>query len=513
MNDHSTAGALVVEGVTKYYGPTLALSDARLRVERGSVLAVVGHNGAGKSTLLRSLSGAERPDAGRLLIGEEELHLASPADAAAQGIACVYQELSLVDQLTVAENLFLGREETRNGGLARRRMNRMARAICEEFAIDAHPGDRVGTLPVAQRQMLEVARAVHRGSRFLLLDEPTTALELGQVDRLLETLRRLAGEGLGIVFVNHKLDEVFAVADRVVGLADGRVVLSGPTTEIDRAAVVRAVVGERAAAVASAPAATPSPPSATERPVVFQADEVGGPVLANVSLTVHAGEILGVYGLVGSGRSRFLRTVYGMEPVTRGTMTLNSRPHRPTTALQAIRSGVAYLPEERKLDGIIPQLSTHSNAALPVLKRFLRAGLLNWRALRRSTSEVLTKVAVRGDLESPLTSLSGGNQQKVLFARATLQRPALLLLDEPTKGVDIGAKAEIYQIIQQLAREQQVAVIIVSTEVEEVLAVSDQVVVFRAGSCDGGSRPAATLEAAELRELAWSDALENAERS
>lgn len=519
MNDQATAEALIVEGVTKYYGPTLALSDAHLTVERGSVLAVVGHNGAGKSTLLRSLSGAERPDAGRLLIGGEELHLTSPADAAARGIACVYQELSLVEQLTVAENLFLGREETRAGRLARRSMNRMARGICEEFAIDAHPGDRVGSLPVAQRQMLEVARAVHRGSRFLLLDEPTTALELGQVDRLLETMRRLADDGLGIVFVNHKLDEVFAVADRVVALADGKVVLAGPTTEIDRAAVVRAVVGERVAAVT---AAAPEPTAraaahadgvdpADEPPVVFRAEEVGGPVLANVSLTVRAGEIIGIYGLVGSGRSRFLRTVYGMEPATRGTMSLNSRPYHAATPLQAVKKGVAYLPEERKLDGIIPQLDTHSNAALPVLRRFVRLGVLRWRLLREKTSGELSKVAVRGDLDSPLSSLSGGNQQKVLFARATLQQPALLLLDEPTKGVDIGAKTEIYQIIRQLARQEQVGIIIVSTEVEEVLAVSDGVVVFRAGTCDGVTRPAATLGAAELRELAWSDALENAE--
>ncbi|MEA4943832.1 MAG: sugar ABC transporter ATP-binding protein [Propionicimonas sp.] len=502
--------------MTKYYGSTLALSDAHLRVERGSVLAVVGHNGAGKSTLLRSLSGAERPDAGRLLIGSEELHLTSPADAAAMGIACVYQELSLVEQLTVSENLFLGREQTRNGRLARRSMNRLARSICDEFAIDAHPNDRVGTLSVAQRQMLEVARAVHRGSRFLLLDEPTTALELGQVDRLLVTLRRLAADGLGIVFVNHKLNEVFAVADQVVGLADGRVVLSGPTSEIDRAAVVRAVVGERAAADHRGPAVVApveganQPPS--ERPVVFRAEEVGGPVLANVSLTVHAGEIVGIYGLVGSSRSRFLRTVYGMEPLTRGTMTLDGRPYHPATPLQAVRSGVAYLPEERKLDGIIPQLDTHSNAALPVLRRFVRLGVLRWRTLRAQTSVELAKVAVRGNLESPLSSLSGGNQQKVLFARATLQRPTLLLLDEPTKGVDIGAKTEIYQIIRQLAREQQVAIIIVSTEVEEVLAVADSVAVFRGGWCDGSVRPAGSLGAAELRELAWSDALENAER-
>lgn len=513
MNDKA-AEALIIEGVTKYYGPTLALSDAHLRVERGSILAVVGHNGAGKSTLLRSLSGAERPDAGRLLIGGEELHLNSPADAAAMGIACVYQELSLVEQLTVSENLFLGREETRNGRLARRSMNRLARGICEEFTIDAHPNDRVGTLPVAQRQMLEMARAVHRGSRFLLLDEPTTALELGQVNRLLATLRRLAADGLGIVFVNHKLDEVFAVADYVVGLADGRVVLSGPTTEVDRAAVVRAVIGDRTAAGAAGPpaAAADTTTEPAGHPVVFRAEEVGGPVLANVSLTVHAGEVVGIYGLVGSSRSRFLRTIYGVEPLTRGTMTLNSRPYQPTTPFQAVTRGVAYLPEERKLDGIIPQLDTHSNAALPVLSHFVRLGVLNWRALRARTASELAKVAVRGDLESPVSSLSGGNQQKVLFARATLQRPALLLLDEPTKGVDIGAKTEIYRIIRQLAREEQVAIIIVSTEVEEILAVADSVAVFRTGWCDGTVQPARSLGAAVLRELAWSDGLENAER-
>jgi len=512
-NDES---ALDIRQLSKFYGSTRALSDVTLSVERGRVLALVGHNGAGKSTLLRSLSGAERPDSGEIRIAGKTVNFANPADATAAGIACVYQELSLVDQLSVAQNLFLGRELVTSGRLNQREMNAEAERLCAEFQIPASPTDLVGSLPVAQKQMIEVARAVNRGSRFLLLDEPTTALEQSQVQELFTTIRALAAQGLGVLFVDHKLDEVFAIADHVIGLANGRVVLDGPVSTVDRDAVIRAVVGHKAAVEVGAAESVASqahgPKSSSvrslpgETPLVLSARHVAGARIQDISLEVRAGEVLGIYGLVGAGRSRFLRTVYGDEPMVGGTLTLDGEPYVPLSPRDAVRRGIALVSEERKFDGIFPQLSGSDNVVLPVLGRFARWGVLQWGRLHLSAEEVLAQVELRGDARAPVSSLSGGNQQKLLFARATLQAPRLLLLDEPTKGVDIGAKSEIYSIIQTLAREKGVAVIVVSTEEEELITIADQIAIFRAGACSGELHAASQVSPAMLRELAWSAA-------
>jgi ABC-type sugar transport system ATPase subunit len=371
-----------------------------------------------------------------------------------------------------------------------------------------------------------VIRAVRRGSRYLLLDEPTTALEPTQIKHLLQIVRTLTREkDLGVLFVDHKLDEVFAVADYIVALSNGRLVLEGPVATVDRAAVVKAVVGDHPAEGAvgdtafgnteqtrSAAAGEPDRdvtrrgPGPASEPAVLVARNLRGPGLTDVSLQVHAGEVLGVYGLVGSGRTRFLRTVYGAEPMASGTLTLDGRDFAPKRPGRAVKAGIAFVSEERKHDGLIPQLSARVNVVIPVLDRYRRFGVLNWRGLRQSADEVLAAVTIRGDTRMPVTSLSGGNQQKALFARATLQAPRLLLLDEPTKGVDIGAKAEIYSIVHALARDKRVAVIVVSSEEEEILTLADRVTIFRLGACDGSTYQTAGLTIAKLRQLAWSDA-------
>ncbi len=509
MNDLTTAG-LAVSSISKAYGSTRALSDVSLFVPPGEVVALVGHNGAGKSTLLRALSGAERPDQGTITVNGVHTNFAQPSDASAAGIACVYQELSLVDQLTVAQNVFLGHERTDKGVLSLREMNRVTQELCDRFGINARPTDQVGSVPVAQRQMVEVARAVNRGSKYLLLDEPTTALEQEQVEHLLEIIRKLTTEqGIGVLFVDHKLDEVFAIADHVVGLANGRIVLDGPAGVVDRKAVIDAVVGERTAEQLERVETSPTRrarPASEFGPPMLVADHVGGARLTDISLSVRAGEVLGIYGLVGSGRTRFLRTVYGAEPFSSGSLLLNGESFSPKRPRHAITSGIAFVSEERKFDGIIPQLSGEDNVVLPILDRFVRAGILNWKRLHMSAEEALSRVSIRGDVRGPISALSGGNQQKTLFAKAALQAPLLLLLDEPTKGVDIGAKAEIHGIIQSLARETGVAVIVVSSEEEELITVADTIAVFRAGTCDGATFENGSVSPQQLRELAWADA-------
>ncbi|MDX6350331.1 MAG: ribose transport system ATP-binding protein [Streptomyces sp.] len=513
----TTVDSFTVNSISKQYGQTRALDDVTVMLLPGQVVALVGHNGAGKSTLLKMLAGAESPDEGSILIDGVPQHFSTPADALAAGVACVYQELRLVDQLTVAQNVFLGRETTRRGRLARTEMNRLTAELCREYGVTASPTDRAGELSVAQRQMVEVIAALNRDARYLLLDEPTTALEAQQIDHLLATVKRISREqNMGILLVDHKLDEVFAVADHIVGLSNGRVVLSGSVDEVSHDDVVRAIVGESASAEGVAlenrleDEETRRPPEALavrgrERPeaVVLDALHVSSDRLKDVTLQVRAGEVLGLYGLVGSGRSRFLRTVYGVERPPAGSLTLTGAPYTPKSPAKAIRSGIALLSEERKADGFIPGMSAKENIPLPVLHRFSRAGRLQRKRIAEATRGALDKVAVRGDTEQPIIRLSGGNQQKVLFARAALQQPRLLLLDEPTKGVDIGAKAEIHALIRAMAAEEDVAVIVVSTEEEELIGLADAVCVFKDGSCDGTKYPQGTVTPGDLRQLAW----------
>jgi ABC-type sugar transport system ATPase subunit len=514
MTDTSTPTGLVVRGISKSYGPTKALSDVSLTIQPGQVVALIGHNGAGKSTLLRSLSGAEVPDSGSIAVDGSTAPFASPKDAARAGIACVYQELSLIDELTVAENLFLGTERTAGGLLSRSAMNKRADELCREYGIPARGTDKVAHLPVAQRQLLEVVRAIEHDAKYLLLDEPTTALEERQVERLLDVIRQLTSErGIGVLLVDHKLDEVFAVADHVVGLSSGQIVLNEKLESVDRQAVVDAIVGDHETTIEeiigdganAARSSTLGSDVPDFGPVVLDVDDLRGNGLNGISLQVREGEILGIYGLIGAGRSRFLRTVYGAEPIGQGSMTLKGESYRPKRPGSAIARGVAFLSEERKQDGFIPQMSSIENAVLPILGRALRTGIINWRSLRASASTVLDQVSIRGDVSSPITSLSGGNQQKALFARATLQAPRLLLLDEPTKGVDIGVKQEIHDIVRTLARDKRVAVIVVSSEEEELTGLADTITVFRGGGSDGVVRPKWDVTAAELRELAWGD--------
>lgn len=509
----SASSGLAAIGVSKWYGGTRALTAVDLAIRPGRVLALIGHNGAGKSTLLRSLSGAEVPTEGSINLDGTPTAFQKPADAAAAGIACVYQELSLIGELSVAENLFLGAERMAGPVLDRRAMRQATDSLCAEYGIPASGTDLVSSLSVAQRQLLEVARAIHRNARYLLLDEPTTSLEQQQIDTLLALIRKLARErDIGVLLIDHKLDEVYAVADDIVGLANGRVVLSGDAQKVTRDHVIEAIVGAGQHAAREAMEHEGQPPrtgqahvSVAGRKVVLEARDLAGNGLAGIDLDVHTGEIVGIYGLIGAGRSRFLRTVYGAEPLDRGSIKLLGQPFRPSGPEAAIAAGVAFLSEERKSDGLLPQMSSVTNIVVPVLGRYRRGGLLRWVAMRAAAAEVLAGVPVRGDVHAPITALSGGNQQKVLLARALLQDPVLLLLDEPTKGVDIGAKAEIYAIIRAFAGRGR-AVIVVSSEEEELLEIADRIVVFREGACDGIAMDKNDVSVASLRRAAWSHA-------
>ncbi|QZN86198.1 sugar ABC transporter ATP-binding protein [Cellulomonas sp. C5510] len=527
-----TPAGLSVRGITKTYSGVSVLHGVSVDVRPGDVVGLVGHNGAGKSTLLRTISGATTPDGGRIVVDGRPAAVDSPADAIAAGIATVYQELALLPNLTVAQNVFLGQERSRGGLLRREEMRAAARELVASFGIEVDVDRKLGDYPVATRQMLEIAVATHRDARYLLLDEPTTSLEGGQVERLLDVVRSLAADrGLGIVFVDHKLDELYAVCNRVVALVDGRVRIDAHVDEVGRQDVVAAIAGDEAAehaaprpspAGAPAPSGAPTPapapagaaparavpdtrawfPDATPRPLL----EVRGlraPGVAGVTLTAEPGRVLGLYGLVGAGRTELLRALVGLAPVSGGAITLDGRPYRPGNPAHAQREGVVYVTEERKSDGIVPGLDSPMNVALPVLRRYRRAGLLDTRRMLREADDLLGSLRVRGDRHGPVVSLSGGNQQKVLLARAIAQRPRVLLLDEPTKGVDLGVKAEIHRIVRSLAHDAGLTVLLVSSEEDEVCEVADDIVVVSHGRSTGDRVPAEHRTPQALRHAAW----------
>lgn len=506
---------LQARNVSKRYSHTQALTSVNLSLVPGQVHGLVGHNGAGKSTLLRILSGAESADSGELALDGSRVHLGSPREAIEIGVSCVYQELSLVDDLSVAQNLFLGRELRRGMRLQLAEMERMTATYLAEFGLDVPATTRIRQLPVAQRQLIEIVTALHRNTRYLLLDEPTTSLEASQIELLLATVRQIARErDVAILLVDHRLDEIYAVADRITALRNGRVVISGPSSEIRREDVIRVIVGDDQS--------SPPTPDVARHPQVAgrriregrESERVSDELaltarnlqsgrLSNITLAARAGRILGIYGLVGSGRTEFLRAVYGSERMESGDLMLFGEPYVPSDPEAAIKAGIAYLSEERKNDGFVPRLTPTSNVTLPVLQRFER-----WKTLRLARAEVaaesaLGRVEVSGDIHAPMEELSGGNQQRVLFARAVLQEPRLLLLDEPTKGVDIGAKQAIHDIIHSIVNGPQIAAIVVCSEEEEILDLADDIMVFRHGTCDGQVYSPATLRPGDLPRIAW----------
>jgi ABC-type sugar transport system ATPase subunit len=497
----SGTSGLSLREVRRYFGDTHALDGVTIDIRPGSLTALVGHNGAGKSTLLRILSGADQPDSGELLLDGEPIVFRNPHDALERGVSAVYQELSMVPALSVAQNIFLGHERTSGVFLDRKAMHARATELLERFDIPVDAGTPIGELPVAQRQLIEVASAVNRNARFLLLDEPTTALEARQVDKLLSTVTSIArAENLGVLLIDHKLDEVFAHSDYIVGLANGKRILDGPTAELTRQDVVDTIVGGHFDEAATGRTQHETKPFGGS---VVAVSNLTTARLTDVNVEAREGEVVALYGLMGAGRTSFLRTIAGLHPVTGGAVEVGGRSYAPKSVRAAQRAGIAYVSEERKIDGIIPNLGVYDNVGISVLDRYSSAGFIDRKKVRKAAAEKLDTMRTHGDLSKTIVALSGGNQQKALLARAFLQEPRLLLLDEPTKGVDIGAKAEIHTLIRRLARETGTAVIVVTSEEEEALTLPDSIYIFQDGTCTGERLDPADLTIADLKRLAW----------
>jgi ribose transport system ATP-binding protein len=486
--------ALTATSLSKSYGGVRVLSEVDFDVHGGEVHALVGENGAGKSTLIKILGGAVRPDAGRVMLDQAPLPPGDPRRIRSLGLSIVYQEFMLVRDLSVADNIFLGRERGRPW-LDRGAMAREARRLFDELGVDIAPQTLVRSLSVAHQQVVEIARALSGDAKILILDEPTAALSGREVDRLFAVIARVKARGLGVVFVSHRFDEIFALADRITVLRDGRRVLESAAAALDRPALIRAMVGREVSEE------FPPRPVSADRPtdVALEVRELtAGSRCRDVSLTVRRGEIVGLAGLVGAGRTSVGLALVGAASATGTVKTpgikipgvLFKSPD------EALRGGVAYLTEDRKGRGLFPLMSTSTNISIASAGAFTRAGLLSLAREREAVTTTAGQVGVRTSaLAQPAGTLSGGNQQKALVGRFLLRHPTVLILDEPTRGVDVGARAEIYALMNRLTA-QGLAILMISSDLPEVIGMSDRVVVMREGRVTGElPRGAATPDA------------------
>jgi putative xylitol transport system ATP-binding protein len=473
-----TVPLLQAEGVAKSFAGVPALKDGRLALDRGSVHALCGGNGAGKSTFLNVIMGLLRRDAGSIRIRGQAVDFSAPAQALAHGLAIITQELSPIRGMTVAENIFLHREPRRAGFVVNYgKLNEMAGALLDRLRFPVDPRARMSELSLAQTQLVEIAKAISRDSEILIMDEPTSAIGEAETDVLFEAIRNLTAAGTGIVYVSHRLTEVFRIADRYTVLRDGSFVETGAIRDIDRHHMVRLIVGRELSDEFESRA-----PVTTQGDLVLEVKGLGREgEFSDVSLSVRRGEILGIFGLMGSGRSELLWSLYGLTQPQRGEVRLDGRPIRFGSTREAIAAGLTLVTEDRKTTGIFPSASVRHNVSISDLHELSRAAVINRPKERQLVKGMMKRFRIKAaSQEIPVSSLSGGNQQKVVFSRCLTTRPRLLLCDEPTRGVDVGAKREVHEFLADFASSGGAA-IVVSSEIPEILAISDRIVVLHKG--------------------------------
>lgn len=467
---------LRLTGVSKRFPGVQALADVRLDVRAGEVMALVGENGAGKSTLVKILTGIYQPDAGHVHIHGNQVRFASPNDAWRAGITAIHQDTVMFDELTVAENIFMGHHQIRRPVplLDWPSMRVRTRELLERLNIDLAPDTRLKDLSVAQRHIVGVAKALSHDAKIVIMDEPTAALSQREIDYLFGIVRQLKAAGTGVIFISHKFDEIFAIADRYTVLRDGQFIGAGSIGEVGQGDLVAMMVGRTLAEVFPK----------VEVPigdVVLEATRLTHETeFDNISFELRAGEILGFYGLVGAGRSELMQSIFGLNPRRAGTIKVKGQEVRIRSSADAIAVGIAYVPEDRQVQGAILPMSIRENITLPLLGQLCGA-FLNLGRERAVTREIGHRLAVKAaSWDQTVEELSGGNQQKVVISKWLATRPGIIILDEPTKGIDIGSKAAVHTFMGELVRDG-LAVILVSSELEEVLGMSDRIIVMYEG--------------------------------
>ena len=464
--------------VTKAYAGVQALKRASLELRAGEVQALVGENGAGKSTLIKILTGAVQPDSGEISLDGEPLARLSPASAKALGIAAIYQQPALFAELTVAENIALGLERTgRWGRVDWRERHRRAEELLARVGARIDPEIDAGELSMPQQQLVEIARALGADARVLILDEPTASLSKEDTDNLFRVVRELREHGVGMIYISHRLEELPVIADRVTVLRDGNTIATRDMADVNREQLIQMMVGRELAAVFPKRTVPLGDTVLELRDVGCRASGVSG-----VDLTVRAGEIVGLSGLVGAGRSELARTIFGLTPADRGEIKVRGKRVRIGSPADAIAHGIAYVPEDRRRHGVVLEMPVSENVTLAALGNLSRFGALDFRRERELAADYTRRLGVKtASIRSLVSTLSGGNQQKVALSRWLLTKPTLLVLDEPTQGIDVGAKSEIHELMVELA-EQGVAILMISSELPEILGMSDRIAVMHGGT-------------------------------
>ncbi len=493
-----TRTLLAMRGIEKRFSGVPALSSASLEVEPGEVMALIGQNGAGKSTMIKILNGAYTRDAGEIAFDERPVEFASPHDAQKGGISTIFQEINLVPYRSVAENILMGREPRRFGLLDWRRIHRESEELLRRFRIEIDVRRPLMGFNTAIQQMVAIARAIGFQSKLVIMDEPTSSLHDQEVEVLFDVIRQLRAEGVSVIFVSHKLDELYAVCDRVTIMRDGRTVQVARMADITKLELVATMLGRDLATVSRQGATgfgARSREAAGKELLEAEGLAIGRRV-RDARLSVRAGEIVGLAGLLGSGRTEVARALFGVDPADAGEIRLEGRPVRFAEPDEAIAAGLGFVTEDRKVEGIVPEMSVRENLTLALLPRLAKAGIVDEAKQREIVDRFVRRLGVKcASPEQRIRELSGGNQQKVLLARWLAMNPKLLILDEPTRGIDVGAKAEIQSLIRELA-EEGLGVLMISSELEEVVEGSDRVFVLRDG------RTVARLDREELSEPA-----------
>jgi len=475
--------------ISKRFPGVQALDDASLEVLPGEIHALLGENGAGKSTLIKILSGAQQPDSGTIEFGGQSVTLVSPHDAQRRGIVTIYQEFTLTPNMTIAENVFIGREPGLGVFVDWRKMASETRAITKRLGLELQPMSIVRGLSVAEQQMVEIARALSMKSRLIVMDEPTSALSSAEVEKLFRIIRELKAHGLSIIFVTHRLEEVIEICDRYTVLRDGRLVGSGAIANTTIDGIIRLMVGRQVNALFAHRERTPAGDVILAVEGLNRrgnAQDQNASVLADVGFEVHRGEILGVAGLVGAGRTEMARAVFGADPFDSGRVFVDGRQVRIRSPQDAIRHGIGLVPEDRKQQALFLALAVRINLSMASHQRIMRWGVfMDETAERAMVEEYRKRLNIRmASPEQLIASLSGGNQQKVTLARWLALRPKVLIVDEPTRGIDIGAKVEVHNLLFEMARSG-IAVVAISSELPEVLAISDRIITMREGRISG----------------------------
>lgn len=488
---------LEFQSITKRFPGIHALSEVTLTVEAGTVHGLMGENGAGKSTLGKILAGLYQPEAGRIVLEGQPVHFANPAEAMRAGIGMVHQELALCENLSVAENLCLDHLPHRGLLVSRKAMETRARALLEPLGVSLEVTQPAGSLAIGQRQLVQIAAAVGRGARLIIFDEPTSSLSEVEAQRLHELIRRLKERGVTSLYVSHRLPEIFALCDTISVLRDGRHVGTRPCCEVNESDIVQLMIGRPLGEYF--PAHLKQPPGKA----LLEVHGLSSPGrFEDLSFTVHEGEVLGLAGLVGAGRTELAEALFGLDPRATGTVLLEGKPLPLRSPRRAIDRGLGLVPEDRQRHGLVRAMRGRANLTLPILPRLAQLGWVRAKAERALATEYFQRLNIRSSgLEMPVEGLSGGNQQKIVLARWLAAKCRLLLLDEPTRGVDVGSKAEIHQLIDDLSR-QGAGVLLISSELPEVLNLSTRILVLREGRIVAQMRREEATQEGVLRAMA-----------